>query len=194
MAEFQFSCPKCKKRIQCDSTYVGSQINCPICQQAIIVPPVQSSAAVLEVKISTVRTVAIVGVSILALVGIVMLAVHFLGPKTVTFRAYVDGTDVVKISGRKLWIEHQTWQRPAKIFINGKIWNFAWNDKMSAPYNLRTAFNPANPESVKVEKRAGRGSVSIAEMPTSTNDKTLAIQLDDGDQGGADWYEFTVSW
>src|SRR3954467_1564930 len=103
MAEFQFSCPKCKKRIQCDSTYVGSQINCPICQQAIIVPPVQSSAAVLEVKISTVRTFAIVGVSILALVGIVMLAVHFLGPKTVTFRAYVDGTDVVKISGRKLW-------------------------------------------------------------------------------------------
>src|SRR5262245_49923849 len=116
MAEFQFSCPKCRKKIQCDSTYVGSQIHCPICQQAIIVPPVKSSSAGPQVKTSTARTIAIIGVSVLAVIGIVLLAVHFLvGQKTVTFRAFVDGTDVVKMSGKKLWIEHQTWQRPAKV-------------------------------------------------------------------------------
>jgi hypothetical protein len=31
-------------------------------------------------------------------------------------------------------------------------------------------------------------------MPSPPNDKALAIQLDDGDEGVADWYEFTVSW
>src|SRR5690349_3205020 len=28
MAEFKFPCPHCKQQIQCDTTYVGSQIAC----------------------------------------------------------------------------------------------------------------------------------------------------------------------
>jgi len=44
MAEFKFSCPQCSQHIQCDTGYAGQQINCPTCQQAIIVPQAPESA------------------------------------------------------------------------------------------------------------------------------------------------------
>jgi hypothetical protein len=199
MAEFKFSCPQCKQKIQCDSSYAGSQINCPVCQRAIIVPPMTSSVAdagerMVRIKTSTLQTVAILGASVLAAVGMVVLAVHLLaGPKTMTFKAWIDGVDVVKLSGKGLWIEHQDFQPPGKMSINGKQWNPVWNKNTSAPYDLNPAFKPRNPESVKLIKHAGRGTISIVETPTPANDGTLAVQLDD-DEGGADWYEFTISW
>jgi outer membrane lipoprotein-sorting protein len=45
MAEFKFSCPQCGQHIQCDTGYVGAQINCPSCQQSIVVPQAPHSAA-----------------------------------------------------------------------------------------------------------------------------------------------------
>jgi len=45
MAEFKFSCPQCGQHIQCDTGYVGAQINCPACQQSIVVPQAPHSAA-----------------------------------------------------------------------------------------------------------------------------------------------------
>ena len=45
MAEFKFSCPQCKQNIQCDTGYSGTQINCPACQQAVVVPQAPRSAA-----------------------------------------------------------------------------------------------------------------------------------------------------
>ena len=38
MAEFNFLCPQCGRQIQCDTGYAGTQINCPACQQPIVVP------------------------------------------------------------------------------------------------------------------------------------------------------------
>jgi len=45
MAEFKFSCPQCGQHIQCDPGYSGAQINCPSCQQTIVVPQVPRFAA-----------------------------------------------------------------------------------------------------------------------------------------------------
>ena len=45
MAEFKFSCPQCGQHIQCDTGYAGAQINCPSCQQSIVVPQAPRSAA-----------------------------------------------------------------------------------------------------------------------------------------------------
>src|ERR1019366_7709193 len=45
MAEFKFSCPQCGQHIQCDPGYSGAQINCPSCQQAIVVPQAPRFAA-----------------------------------------------------------------------------------------------------------------------------------------------------
>lgn len=38
MLEFKFSCPLCGQHIECDTSYAGALINCPACQQSIIVP------------------------------------------------------------------------------------------------------------------------------------------------------------
>ena len=43
MTEFEFYCPKCGQHIKCDTSYVGTQVNCPHCQQVIVVP--QASVA-----------------------------------------------------------------------------------------------------------------------------------------------------
>lgn len=201
MTEFKFPCPHCKQHIQCDASYVGSRINCPLCQQAIIVPPVPPPAAAgtgertVQTKKSTLRTVALLGAGVLVAAGIVVLAVHlFAGPKTVTFKAYVDGVDVVKLSGKNLWIEHLFDQLPSKMSINGKKWNPVWDKNTSANYELHRAFNPSNADNVKLTKLIGRGAVLIMEKPTAENGETLAIRVDDGGIAGADWYEFTVSW
>jgi hypothetical protein len=201
MAEFKFSCPQCKQRIQCDASYVGSQINCPVCQKAVIVPPIPPPTAdgtgerTVQKKMSTLRTVALLGVGVLAAVGIVALAVHLLaGPKTVTFKAFVDGVDVVKLSGKNLWIEHLYDQLPSRMSINGKKWNPVWDKNTSANYELNPAFKPSNADSFKLTKRTGRGAITFMEEPTPGNDETLVIRVDDGGIGGADWYEFTISW
>jgi hypothetical protein len=38
MAEFKFFCPQCGQHILCDTGHSGMQINCPVCQQSIVVP------------------------------------------------------------------------------------------------------------------------------------------------------------
>jgi hypothetical protein len=45
MAEFKFSCPLCHQHILCDVGYSGMQINCPVCQQAIVVPQAPQPAS-----------------------------------------------------------------------------------------------------------------------------------------------------
>jgi hypothetical protein len=117
----------------------------------------------------------------------------------------VDGTDVVKLSGSRLWIEHLQWQQPVRISVNGATWNPTWNetqsptfpnwsDNESRPYTLKRWFSPHNPDNIKLVKTAGRGPIAIIEKPSPANQQTLSIKLDDGPMSGADWYEFTVSW
>jgi outer membrane lipoprotein-sorting protein len=45
MAEFKFSCPQCGQHIQYDVGYSGAQINCPTCNQLIVVPQAPRPAA-----------------------------------------------------------------------------------------------------------------------------------------------------
>ena len=160
----------------------------------------------MRISKSTLWTVAFAGLGVLLAAGIVVLTLWLLaGPKTVTVKAYVDGTDVVKLRGRELWIEHQAWVQPARITINGVKWNPVWNatqspsfpnwtNNVSLPFVLNYSFRPRNPDRIQISKKNGRGTVAIAEMPTPDNQETLAIIMDDGPFAGADWYEFTVSW
>lgn len=211
MAEIKFSCPQCKQGVVCDSSYAGLQINCPACQKPIVVPSARSAAAApaddyIHIKKSALRSAALTVLVVLLLAAAGWGAYSFLaGAKTITFRAYVDGTDVVKLHGKELWIEHLTWQQPDKISINGKgwkpVWNSdstptmpTWNNNRTETYRLSRAFNPGNPRKIQLTKLAGRGEIVIAEKPSSSNNQTLGIRVDDGPAGGADWYEFKVSW
>ncbi len=115
-------------------------------------------------------------------------------PDVLTFRAVVDGSDVVKVSGDHLWIEHEEFQLPEQIFVNGKPWHPVWTDKVSAPLqDLSPAFHPRDPMKVKLTQIKGRGPVSITQLPTSANDLTLAFRIDDN-QPGADTYEIHIAW
>ncbi|HXT13768.1 MAG TPA: hypothetical protein VN873_19620 [Candidatus Angelobacter sp.] len=211
MPEFKFTCPECKRQVVCDIGYAGSRIHCPICQKNILVPP--STEPALQIRVSTLKKAGLISACGLLAIAIVYLGLPLFGPKTLTFRASVDGSDVVKLSGGKLWVEHLTWQQPTKMTINGKAWTPTWIDNgigmqtmsvnasalpaassSTAPYGLSRAFKPGSPEKIKLTKRVGRGKVSIVQRPDSGNNQTVAILLDDGPMGGAADYEFTLSW
>lgn len=100
------------------------------------------------------------------------------------------------IRGNKLWFEHQSWQLPVNpMYFNGKAWNLQWNGNVSEPYGgVSPAFRPGDPAKIKISKLAGRGPVTITQMPNSQNDETLGITFDDDSFGGADLYEIVVSW
>jgi len=123
-------------------------------------------------------------------------------------KAFIDGKDTVKIKDTELWYEHHTWNLPGKwwdraknirhdepTFINGKAWKPEWEGKVSKPHRLERSIpmQEAN-DRIKLTKIAGRGSVSIAEMPQQSNDYTLSILVDDNRYNKAQWYEFSIQW
>ena len=134
---------------------------------------------------------------VMALVGIAGLALfNGCGPRrALTLSADIDGSDVVKVSGNRLWIEHEEFNLPQRIILNDKVWIPQWTTNVSAPYEgLQPPFAPRDPGKIKVSKKAGRGKVSVVEIPTVANDQTLSIRIDDNEQGGADRYTIRVSW
>jgi hypothetical protein len=52
MSEIKFFCPHCGKQIQCDTSYCGSEISCPACQQPMTVPHPTSDS----MRVSTPQT------------------------------------------------------------------------------------------------------------------------------------------
>jgi len=88
MAEFKFSCPQCRQKIQCDATYIGSRIDCPACHQSIVVPPVPPSVVplserVIQIKVSTLQSAATIGLCSLLILGLLAFAVAKLTKVTV---------------------------------------------------------------------------------------------------------------
>jgi serine/threonine protein kinase len=113
-----------------------------------------------------------------------------------TVKAFIDASDVVKVSGNRLWFEHETGTLPGRnIFVNGKAWSPSWTNNVSTEFvGLNPAFRPHDPQKIQITKRVGRGTVSVAQFPSPANDETLAVRIDDVDFGGADWYEVVISW
>ena len=123
-------------------------------------------------------------------------------------KAFIDGKDTIKIKGVELWYEHHDWDLPGKwwdragnikhdepTYINGTAWKPEWQERVSKPYRLEQAvpLREAN-NLIKLAKIAGRGSVTITEMPQQANDYTLSILLDDSRYNKAQWYEFVIQW
>ena len=135
--------------------------------------------------------------TVMVLVGIASLAL-FNGcgsRRALTISADVDGSDVVKVSGNMLWIEHEEFQLPKRIIVNDKVWIPQWTSNVSAPFEgLQPPFAPRDLQKIKVSKKAGRGKVSVVEIPTVANEQTLGIRIDDNEQAGADRYTIRVAW
>jgi len=133
----------------------------------------------------------------MVLIGIAGLA-FFSGcgqRRALTIKATIDGSDVVKVSGNKLWIVHEDFQLPQRILLNDKVWIPQWTSNVSAPYEgLQPPFAPRDLQKIKVSKKAGRGTVTITQRPSAENDQTLGIRIDDNEQPGADRYTIRVVW
>jgi hypothetical protein len=115
-----------------------------------VVPPIAPAVTstgekTFQIKVSLLRNIALIVLGLILAVMIFAVPIYFLTvKKSVTFKAYVDGTDVVKMSGGRLWIEHQDFGLPNKITINGVKWNPAWNGSSTMPYELHHTLVPHN--------------------------------------------------
>ena len=140
------------------------------------------------------RTLQLTALMLLGIAGLVFVS-GCGRPHVLTFRAVVDGSDVVKVSGSQLWVEHEDFQLPSSMFINGKAWHPVWMDKLSDQYQgLNPAFHPGSSAKVKLTQLKGRGAVSIIQLPNTANEQTLAFRIDDNSAGGADTYQVQVTW
>ena len=96
----------------------------------------------------------------MVLVGIAGLAL-FTGcgqQRALTIKVIIDGSDVIKVSGNKLWIEHEQFLRPQRILLNGKLWIPQWTTNVSAPYEgLRRPSHRRTPGKLKCQKRPDAG-------------------------------------
>ena len=124
-------------------------------------------------------------------------------PGALRIRAFIDGSDTIKIRGNDLWYEHHKWDLPGKwqgrfdepTYVNGKAWKPQWHGSVSGPYQeVHPAFPRVTTEQIKLTKLAGRGSVSITETPNRENDYTLSVFLDDDRFAEAEWYEMLIEW
>jgi hypothetical protein len=137
-----------------------------------------------------------IGVICVALAVVLLAFLIGFGHHQLTVKAFIDASDVVKVSGNRLWFEHETGTLPGRnIFVNGKAWSPSWTNDVSTEFvGLNPAFRPHDPQKIQITKRVGRGTVSVAQFPSPANDETLAVRIDDVDFGGADWYEIDISW
>ena len=76
MTEFKFFCPQCGQHIQCDTGYSGTQINCPICKQSIVVPQAPranaSAPSPVAEKSRTLQNILVFVAAALVLAGLVI--------------------------------------------------------------------------------------------------------------------------
>jgi hypothetical protein len=122
----------------------------------------------------------------------------------VNFRAYVDGSDYVYIQGggATVWYEHRNFALPGKwnganepTYIDGDSWYPDWStDPLSDKYDSPLPHPTAEWSITSLVVNDGRGAVTIEEYPSSSNDYTAKILVDDDLLGGPDWHEFTLNW
>jgi DUF971 family protein len=92
------------------------------------------------------------------------------------WRGRVDGSDILRIQGRNVRIQHQS-ARP----IQNERFEFA------SPL-------PSRDVRIRLDVRQGRGRVEILESPNRGNNYTASILVDDNHHSGSDDYEFYLYW
>jgi hypothetical protein len=138
--------------------------------------------------------VLILSCSVLTLsdIGAVKAANVYVG--TFHFKAWIDGTDNVYIQngGGAVWIVNQTSQLPSSITIDGVSWSPTWSGSTSSKYTSNTS-HPIYQWTIEdLTIVSGRGSISIAQNPSSSNNYTANVVLNDYGWLGAAWYEFEL--
>jgi CubicO group peptidase (beta-lactamase class C family) len=126
---------------------------------------------------------------------------------TITIRALIDGSDVVKVRGDTMWYEHLNHAVPGAwvgdddhsgdepTVVNGVEWVPQWDGKTSEAFTAAGGLLPAaRAVTVTAVAVSARGKVAVLAQPSEKNDYTLSVMLDDDPQDGAEWYEVQLRW
>lgn len=156
MAEFKIICPQCKQHIQCDTSHVGLQINCPACQQAIIVPPAPpkfaaSDERTIHIKVSTLRKSTLIGLCVLLTAGVVAFIIYARGDFT-----------------RTIWTEWSV------LDGGGEQWSLA-NGKIHG--------HSVDGEAILASEEKYRELTYSATISTTNREASLAIRMQDAGNG-----------
>jgi DNA-directed RNA polymerase subunit RPC12/RpoP len=185
MAEFKFFCPQCGQRIQCDISYSGRQINCPVCQQIIVVPqpPRADGATPVPVKSKTMRKVLVIAALVVALAGVI--AGGWFGYSEIKLHIMPPGLINVDFGGgggrgNSLKTGFAAIGRSA-----GDFWNFYDRDASSAPRDWRksgtlTNLKLANGKQTRVGMSVSDAPGAYSKGSTDEMYKVFDYPLDGG--------------
>ncbi|MBT8484782.1 MAG: tetratricopeptide repeat protein [Phycisphaerae bacterium] len=125
------------------------------------------------------------------------------GRHVVTIRAWIDGTDLVKVRGDKVWFEHINHSLPGTwvgdsddsgnepTIIDGVEWIPQWDGRISDAFTADRELLPTEGHHVHVMfvRASIRGKLVMVEQPSEDNDYTFTMMFDDDVLHGAAWYE-----
>ena len=128
------------------------------------------------------------------------------GRIALTIRAWIDGSDLVRVRGDEVWFERINHSLPGAwvadndhtgnepTLVNGVEWVPEWEGRTSNRYTVDGGIWPLDVWHVMVTWSSARGRVVVVEQASEANDYTFTLMLDDDQQPGAAWYEVQLRW
>jgi DNA-directed RNA polymerase subunit RPC12/RpoP len=155
MPDSKFTCAHCKQHIQCNTSYVDTQINCPSCGHTITVPSaptiVPFAERTIQIKISTLRKATLIGLGVFLAAGLVTAAFYFTGDSTRT-----------------------VWKQWSVLEGNSNQWSFA---------SGKIHTHGVDGESMLASEENYSDVVCSATVSTPNREASLAIRMQDAGNG-----------
>lgn len=133
-------------------------------------------------------------------------------PTALKVRAYIDGRSQLIIQGNTVYWHHLDFEAPGRweygggskpTYLNQDAWEPTWPDIPDATNqdcNCDSSSYEGIPNLAKTGQAVwldviqGRGAVYIIQQPSTTNNYTLIVELDDNPFDGAAWYEVDLGY
>ena len=121
--------------------------------------------------------------------------------------AYIDGQSRLILNGNTAQWHHLRFDAPGLWFaneptvLNDQPWFPVWPattfscDCFSLPLSsVTTPLSTSEPTLVSLKLVSGRGTASVIQQPSSSNNYTAIVEFDDREPGGAAWYKVELTY
>jgi hypothetical protein len=114
--------------------------------------------------------------------------------RRILIKMRVDGADRITYRDGQLVIEHIKAIKPDSITVNGIDWKPTWKGDTTEPFtDFKPPLAPIGQSRVALKQMAGRAKAQM-EKPASSKFERIPTVLIEDKEGGADNYEFQLSW